>query len=165
MSPKQPTSAEERERMIAEAAYFRAMERNFAGEDALTDWLSAEREIDAKFSVASHDRVTARLHERLADANARIHDLATKLKREAREEWAEEFDRVHELRGVLAQNLEEVRERTGEAKRKALRQADKVWKDLVTALNRMGEYHLEAGSSTAQGSGARSSEDRHESGS
>lgn len=40
-------SADERERMIAEAAYFRAQQRGFTG-DPLEDWLSAEAEVDRR---------------------------------------------------------------------------------------------------------------------
>ena len=39
-------SLEERQRMIAEAAYFRAMQRGFNGGDPVDDWLIAEREIE-----------------------------------------------------------------------------------------------------------------------
>ena len=38
---------EERHRMIAEAAYFRALRRTDGDGDPLTDWLEAEREIDS----------------------------------------------------------------------------------------------------------------------
>jgi hypothetical protein len=38
---------EERQRMIAEAAYFRALQRGFGG-DPVADWLVAEREIDER---------------------------------------------------------------------------------------------------------------------
>jgi len=38
---------EERERMIAEAAYFRAERRGFAQGNELLDWLEAEAEIDS----------------------------------------------------------------------------------------------------------------------
>lgn len=40
-------SLEERHRMVAEAAYFKAKERNFAKGDPKSDWLTAEMEIDA----------------------------------------------------------------------------------------------------------------------
>ncbi len=39
-------SPEERQRMIAEAAYYRALARGFAGGDPLEDWLAAEAEVD-----------------------------------------------------------------------------------------------------------------------
>lgn len=38
-------AAAEQRRMIAEAAYFRALKRGFNGGDPLDDWLAAEREI------------------------------------------------------------------------------------------------------------------------
>jgi len=41
-----PVSAEERERMIAAAAYYRAERRSFAPDHELEDWYAAETEID-----------------------------------------------------------------------------------------------------------------------
>lgn len=41
------TTPEERQRLIAEKAYFRAEERGFHGGDPTRDWLEAEAEIDA----------------------------------------------------------------------------------------------------------------------
>lgn len=41
-----PVTAEERYRMIAEAAYFRAEKRGFLGGNGAEDWLEAEAEID-----------------------------------------------------------------------------------------------------------------------
>ena len=53
-SAKQPrakkangVSAEERRRLIAEAAYFKAERRGFPEDGALEDWVEAEAEIDA----------------------------------------------------------------------------------------------------------------------
>ncbi|WP_303907240.1 DUF2934 domain-containing protein [Thiohalomonas denitrificans] len=40
-------SAEQRAAMIAEAAFYRAEKRGFAGGDPHADWISAEAEIDA----------------------------------------------------------------------------------------------------------------------
>lgn len=42
---------EERERLIAEAAYFRAKRRGFKDGDAKQDWREAEREVDELFHV------------------------------------------------------------------------------------------------------------------
>lgn len=42
-----PVAPEERQRMIAKAAYLRAERRGFAGGGELQDWLVAEVEIDA----------------------------------------------------------------------------------------------------------------------
>lgn len=41
----------EQQRMVSEAAYYRAMSRNFEGGDPVADWLEAEREIATRLSV------------------------------------------------------------------------------------------------------------------
>lgn len=45
-----PVSAEERQRMIEEAAYYRAEKRGFAPGYEAEDWAAAEREIDARLA-------------------------------------------------------------------------------------------------------------------
>ncbi|HEX9180525.1 MAG TPA: DUF2934 domain-containing protein [Burkholderiales bacterium] len=40
-------SAEQRQRMIQEAAYYRAEQRGFTPGDAMADWLAAEAEVNA----------------------------------------------------------------------------------------------------------------------
>lgn len=46
--------AQQRSAMITEAAYYKALERGFAGgaEAAVEDWLQAEAEIDAQLATA-----------------------------------------------------------------------------------------------------------------
>ena len=44
---------EQREHMIAEAAYYMAEHRHFQGGDPLRDWLQAQAEIDRKLKGAS----------------------------------------------------------------------------------------------------------------
>lgn len=41
-------SADERRRMIAEAAYYRALDRKFQGGDPVDDWLAAEHEVNQR---------------------------------------------------------------------------------------------------------------------
>lgn len=50
---KQTVSEEIRRCMIAEAAYFRALARNFSGGSEQEDWLLAEREIDQRLASQS----------------------------------------------------------------------------------------------------------------
>ncbi|MCX7960080.1 MAG: DUF2934 domain-containing protein [Burkholderiales bacterium] len=50
-APAAAISAEERERMIARAAYFRAEKRGFAPGRELEDWLAAEAEVDAALGL------------------------------------------------------------------------------------------------------------------
>lgn len=45
-----------RHQMIAEAAYFRAENREFRGGDALRDWYEAEAEIDAQLRPTGRRR-------------------------------------------------------------------------------------------------------------
>jgi len=45
-------TSEQRERMIAEAAYYIAEHRNFQGGDPGQDWLQAEAEIDRSLNKA-----------------------------------------------------------------------------------------------------------------
>jgi len=52
-SPSTGVSPEERRHMIAEAAYYRALRRGFRGGDAVSDWLTAEREINERLLHAS----------------------------------------------------------------------------------------------------------------
>ena len=43
---------EERYRLIAESAYYKAHDRHFQGSDSLRDWLEAEAEIDSRYETA-----------------------------------------------------------------------------------------------------------------
>ena len=60
---REPTSAlhrsvtaEDRERMIAETAYYRAERRGFASGHQLDDWLDAEREVDRLITETETDK-------------------------------------------------------------------------------------------------------------
>jgi len=46
--PQLPITPEQRLRIIAEAAYFRALQRGFASGGEVRDWLEAETEVDAR---------------------------------------------------------------------------------------------------------------------
>jgi hypothetical protein len=41
----------EQQRMVSEAAYYRAMSRDFEGGDPVEDWLEAKRELTTKLSA------------------------------------------------------------------------------------------------------------------
>lgn len=53
-SSRQKFSPEQRNQMIAEAAYFYAEKRGFFGGDPMDDWLTAEAEIDSIFEIPMH---------------------------------------------------------------------------------------------------------------
>ena len=128
-----------RNRMIAEAAYFRAERRGFNGGDPLVDWVEAEAEINAQLGNDDEDSVLHRLEERLATANERLKALRKKLSRmkvEARAEWQHDAEKLATLRDALRMRLKEVRERGQEASRKAQKQADKIWEEISDIIQR-----------------------------
>jgi len=45
-------SAEERHRMVSEAAYYIAQSRGFCGDDTMADWLLAERQVEVQLAAA-----------------------------------------------------------------------------------------------------------------
>jgi septation ring formation regulator EzrA len=133
-------TAEQRERMIAEAAYFLAEKRGFDADERVADWLKAEQEIDATFKLSPHDKKLETLYEQLAEFTEKVREAGTKLKDEARDEWSKDIERIHKLRDGFAEKLEMIRENTGEAKEQAKRQAEKLRRDLAEALKRIGDY-------------------------
>ena len=53
-APKRPMiTVEERYRLIAESAYYRAHDRHFEGGDSLRDWLDAENDIDSRYETVN----------------------------------------------------------------------------------------------------------------
>jgi hypothetical protein len=143
-------SAAERERMIREAAYFRAAQRGFTGDDTLGDWLDAESDIDAQLSPqrarakpakrAAADDHQQTLKERLDQANeqlARLRARAGRLKQDARAEWEHELARLHELRDTLERHAQELNNKT-RSRSEALRtQAEQAWKDFKAGIDRI----------------------------
>jgi len=71
----QPVSPAERKRLIEEAAYRRAEQRNFTGGDPKDDWLQAEREVDRSLGKSrptdqesdAYEKLRAAFHKSLAD--------------------------------------------------------------------------------------------------
>lgn len=57
-------SVEERDQMIAVAAYYLAEQRGFAPEGATGDWLQAERQIDRMLETIRRNGITRRQFER-----------------------------------------------------------------------------------------------------
>jgi hypothetical protein len=49
-APKARVDAKERQRLVAEAAYYRAQKRGFAPGHEVQDWIAAEKEVDARLA-------------------------------------------------------------------------------------------------------------------
>ena len=110
LSTGQLLSAEERERMIAEAAYFRAMQRGFTGGNPQDDWLAAEREINRllpspqqqKAEVAAYEKLRTTVGKVLADMRGTVNadtvkqafDKATEELRKTGEHTADTINKI-----------------------------------------------------------------------
>jgi hypothetical protein len=139
MPKTQKVDSSKRNRMIEEAAYFRAEQRNFKDGDPVTDWVEAESEIDSRLSAADDSHVLEMIEERVATANKKLKALKKKvgaMKVEARKEWLEDVQKLAELRDSLAKRLEEIRERGEGASRRAQKQAEKVWDEISEIVQR-----------------------------
>lgn len=116
----------ERERMIAEAAYFRALGRGFQGGDPMADWLAAEREIGRLLPPVSQQRQELAAYEKL---RARVAaGLGT----------ARETLSADNIRAALAQAVEQLRTAGEHTADTIDRVAATVEKDMVGAAQYVG---------------------------
>ncbi len=68
----QSISPEMRQQMIAEAAYYRALNRDFKAGDPTEDWLAAEREINRLLPSPSQQKEEVVVYEKLREAVSRL---------------------------------------------------------------------------------------------
>jgi phosphoenolpyruvate-protein kinase (PTS system EI component) len=133
-------SAEERQKMIAEAAYFRAKERGFDGGDAIADWIEAEAEVNERLRQMEHDASVERLEERFAAAREHLRSLRRKIARrkaEARVEFHKDLEKLVQLQGTLGLQLQELRERGRHAGRSVRQQADEVANEISEKISQV----------------------------
>jgi len=139
--------ADERRRRIAEAAYFRAERRGFAGGDPVVDWIEAEAEVDAALGEHDYGRdrgqdhgdLLARIDEGVAEAGKRVASLKKKagaVQSDVRAELDEHVERIAELRDALETRSAEIRRQGTEASRGLLEQAESLWTELAQFLSR-----------------------------
>jgi phosphoenolpyruvate-protein kinase (PTS system EI component) len=133
-------SAEERQKMIAEAAYFRAEERGFDGGDAMADWIEAEAEVNERLRQMEHDASMERLEERFAAAREHLRSLRRKIARrkaEARIEFHKDLEKLVQLQGTLGLQLQELRERGRHAGRSVRQQAEEVANEISEKISQV----------------------------
>jgi len=131
--------ANERRRMIAEAAYFRAERRGFSGGDPVADWIEAEAEVDAALGGDDHGELLSRIEGRVAEAGKKVESLrkkAASVESEARAELQEQVERIAELRDALEARSREIRAQGAQASRGLLEQAESLWSELTRFLSR-----------------------------
>jgi hypothetical protein len=124
--PEAGASLAERDRMIAEAAYFRALARGFQGGDPIDDWLAAEREINRLLPSPQQQKQELAAYEKLRQGVGKILS-------ETRETLSADT-----IRHALAQaktQLKSLGEHTADT---VDRVAASVEKDMVHAVQRMG---------------------------
>jgi hypothetical protein len=133
---------EERHRMIAEEAYYRAQRRGFHGGDPLQDWLAAEAEIERRLGrrnagSAPGNGFVEQLESRLEHWDAEIERLmarAREAQAELRAEIEEEMRRLQPMREAAEQKLTELRRLSGAALQDIRQGADIAWEELSDAL-------------------------------
>jgi len=124
--PGTDVSSDERQRMIAEAAYFRAMERGFTGGDPIEDWVVAEREISRALPSPKQQK------EELT-AYKKLREKVEKILAETRDTVSAET-----IRGAIDTARAET-EKLGKHSAETLSKVtDSLKKDLASAAERMG---------------------------
>ncbi len=123
---EQAISREQRERMIAEAAYFHALQRGFSGGSPEDDWLQAEAEINRMIP-------SARQQKRELAAYKNLRELLEKTLYQVRDTIsADTIRHALEQARIQLKNLEEYSADTVD------RVAASVEKDMIHAAQRIG---------------------------
>jgi chromosome segregation ATPase len=118
MMSQSKVTPNERERMIAEAAYYKAEHRGFAAGDTVRDWCEAEAEVDARLRRLEVEQWLDWLEDGMAAAAKRMSALKRKmtgLSSEARTEWQRDLDKLKALREDLKPTLDELRKQGEDA--------------------------------------------------
>jgi predicted nucleic acid-binding Zn-ribbon protein len=128
---------DQRRQMIAEAAYFRAQRRGFAGGDAVRDWCEAEAEVEARLRQMEYARYAARLEEALEKASKKVASVrrkAASFSTDARAEWQKDVEKLAALRNALKPKLVELREQGERAGQKLREQAERIRGEIAELL-------------------------------
>lgn len=149
-SPATPITAEQRYRMIAEAAYFRAQNQGFCGDPAL-DWLSAEAEIDqvlihsgqaGQAGLTPKQVFQQKLEAQLQELDTLLENLklqASLGKAELRTELEKQLELLGQKRSAAQVKLNELSRRTEGAWEDLKGGAEKTWEDMRQTLNQIAE--------------------------
>lgn len=139
MMSQAKVTASERQRMIAEVAYFKAERRGFTAGDSLRDWCEAEAEVDARLRRLEVEDWLDRLEEGMAVAAKRMTALKRKMagmSSDARAEWQRDVDRLKTLREALQPTLAELRKHGEDAGAKLREQAERLRTEIADVLAR-----------------------------
>jgi hypothetical protein len=141
MTISNKVSEAQRRQMIAEAAYFRAEKRGFAG-DPVSDWIEAEVEVGERVRKIENARLIEHLEEGLAATTQRVSALKKKASNAAsgaRAEWRADVEKLGKLRDELRLKVDHLRAHGEGAGHKAWQQAEKIWGEINDAMRRVAE--------------------------
>ncbi len=125
-NPTELISPDDRQRMIAEAAYLRAAQRGFQGGDPTDDWLAAEAEIDRALPRAQQQKEEIALYERLrSEVQDRLGEIRAGVNAES-------------VRDAVERAVARIREAGGQTGDRLNRVAESLRKDITSAAERMG---------------------------
>jgi hypothetical protein len=161
-----PMNPQERHRMVAEAAYFRALNRGFEGGDPIDDWLVAEREINRILPGARQQKRELAAYEQLRQAVARIlaesrstlsadnlRSALEQAKTQLKQIGDDTADTIDRVAAIVEKDMVGAAQRIGsKAEAFSDKTADlfQVWRDrsqqfLSTATNALGVWLQQAG--------------------
>lgn len=134
------STSETRRRMISEAAYFHAEQHGFEG-DPESYWLEAEMEIDRELlQPESKQAFQQRLEEEFDEWDARLDALkerAIGAGKEIRSELEKQIEHLSDRREAAGSKLGELRWRTEDAWEDLKEGAERAWKEMGEALDRI----------------------------
>jgi flagellar biosynthesis/type III secretory pathway chaperone len=133
---------DQRQQMIAEAAYFLAERRGFNGGDSVADWIEAEAEVDERLRRIDAASVLESLTDGVESATKKLAEMkrkASTLASGARVQVNRDIDRLGELRDSLRVKVKELRAQGEHAGDVAVQQAERVWQELADAMRRMSQ--------------------------
>ena len=141
MATERRMTAEQRQQMISESAYYRAEGRGFADGDAFLDWLDAEREIDALLNMPKAEGWLKQLESQLSTGRDRLRTLKqgiTSKGKSARAELKKDLEKLDEKLDSFETKLKELRDRGEKVTQRARQQAEKAWDEISELSHRLG---------------------------
>lgn len=145
---ERPVSSEQRYRMIAEAAYYRAEKRGFSGGDAENDWLEAETEIDdilwqqsesCKKGIIAKQDFQQKLEAQLKEWDDKFDNLQAKAKKAKagiQSDIEKQISALTAKRETAQVKMHELRQRTEDTWEEMKSGAEKTWGEMHEALDR-----------------------------
>jgi DNA anti-recombination protein RmuC len=146
MSPTQRAdiSAEQRHRMIEEAAYYLAQQRGFAPGNATGDWLEAEAQIDRMLAEqrpaqdGPFEQFEAQLRAFDLDLQ-RLMARARSARVDLRQQVEREVERLQPVRRAAEEKLQELRGRSSQAVEHVAKRVNAAREEVANTLQRLSD--------------------------